>query len=195
MLRTLIASIVNPRFRRYHVAKKAFEEFCIGLSLTPDGPTDDQREMARNDPHMNRVEAELKYVATECERIYDFYNAAACHYELGMLYNLQGRWPDAGRSLIDALEAVNNRYGGPPDPSRPWAMHLDEKLFQMDRDSKRLVSGCRFQLGLSNMVTNDFEHAKEQFQKSLDIDREIGDIEGEKLCEIGLQKCEKADTK
>src|SRR5258708_19960853 len=93
-----------------------------------------------------------------------------------MLDNPQGRWIDASGSLISSLESLSNRYGDLPDPSRPWAMHVDRRLPQMDRESKLLLSGCRFQLGVTHIGEENYDHALDEFKKSLDIDTLAGDL-------------------
>lgn len=141
---------------------------------------------------MKDIENDFLDIAGQCDRIGDFYNAASSRYELGMLYNLQGRWPDAGRSLISSFESLNDRYGGAPDPSRPWAMHVDKKFSKMDRKSKLLLSACRFQIGITYLGETHYDLALEEFKKSLDFDKAVGDLQGQKLCEIGIAKCHAA---
>jgi tetratricopeptide (TPR) repeat protein len=186
------AGIAHPRFRLYRNARQSFEAYCAALDMTPDGPSPQQQEAAKRDAGLQEAEKFFREAIRLSKAAHAYRDVAAGWYELGMLFNLQGRWSDALRALIDALLVINNLYGGPPDPSRPWAIDIMGKVPRLNRDAKRLFSGCYFQIGLAYLKQDMFKEAKEDFETSLKIDLDLGDPEGQSLCRIGIRKCDDA---
>ncbi|MGH9970423.1 MAG: hypothetical protein ACREBG_21890 [Pyrinomonadaceae bacterium] len=167
----LIARARRPkRLNSFLKAKQLYEDYMRNNIRTE--PTDQGRRKARNDPSLVRAESLYRNAIESSRQQGEIYDVAVASFQLGMLLDLQGRNEEATEAFQTPL-------------------NLAPRL-RRDNNMIGTISGCYYRLGLISKRKGDSSAARSLIEKSLELDEEINDIHGQRLCRETLDALERS---
>ena len=182
-LREWFVSQSDLRVKSFREAKLLYEDYLLReIDVQFFMLSTEQQEQASSDSQLEEVERLFNLAISLSRQEFQTrqqigyqQDIAVAKYHLGMLFNLQGRLEKAKVELQDALEI----FGSFP---------------QLSRENYRIMSGCYYHLGINNLYSGSIDEARDNFRGSLNLDRQISDPSGLRLCESALNYCDNRDN-
>lgn len=166
------------RVGAFREARQLYEDYLLKeIDVQVFMLSREQQEQAKLDSHLKEAERLFNLAISLSgqefqaqQQIGYQQDIAVAKYHLGMLFNIQGRLDEARAELNEALE-------------------IFDSFPQLSRDNHRIISGCHYHLGVNDIYSGSITDARENFLKSLDIDRHLSDSSGAQYCQYALDYC------
>ena len=152
------------RLKSFLKAKQLYEGYMRENVRTE--PTDETRQKARSDARLARAESLYRHAIGASQSEGEIYDVAVASFQLGMLLDLQGRDGEASEAFRAVLELASR--------------------LRHDANMTGTLSGCYYRLGLISKREGDVNSARSFLEKSLELDQQINDIHGQRVCREAL---------
>lgn len=167
-----VASLQDSRYKAFSRARDLYLGYLRQHQIAdlPGGVTPAQRVAARQDPGL--AEAEHLFCVARDGAIHagSQPSVAIAWYQIGLVYQLQGRLDEAAQALRNALDIMDN-------------------LPQLDNNAQETQSNCHYMLGQVALEQGDFGLAQHQLQSALVIDIARHDRQAENQTRAALARC------
>jgi tetratricopeptide (TPR) repeat protein len=182
-LREWFASQSDSRISAFRKAKQLYEDYLSkNITVQVFMLSEEQQEQANLDSDLKDAERLYNFAISQSKKesqlthqIGYHQDIAVAKFDLGMLFNIQGRLDEARKELEEALE-------------------IFDSFPQLSSENHRIISGCYYHLGVNDIYLESITDARNNFRKSLNIDRQISDSFGIRSCEEALEYCDNADS-
>lgn len=172
-LRERARSQIDPRFKAFSRARNLYlgylREHQIGD--IPYGVTPAQRAAAHDDLGLAEAERLFCMARDEAIRAGSQPDAAVAWYQLGLLYQLQGRLDEAAQAMRNALDIFGN-------------------LPQLTSDHQEIQSNCYYVLGKVALEQGDRDLARSALKSALAIDTARHDMRAQAETRAALARCD-----
>jgi len=165
------ASKRDPRVAAYREARLRYEEYIATVGVPFRELTDEHHRRALADESLQRAE-ELYQRALDLSRMDNALgDVATARYQLGLLFHLQGRSPEAASLFQESLVTLE---------SLPWA----------GRQQQSTISDCYYHLGVIAWRQGYVSAAARHLGKALSIAEKSGDLVGVAVCRAAFAHCD-----
>lgn len=171
-LREKAAGQQDPRYHAFSRARDLYLGYLREHQIAdvPDGITPAQRAAARQDPGLGEAERLFCVARDGALQAAAQPSVAISWYQIGLVYQLQGRLDEAAQALHKALDILGD-------------------LPRLDNDDQESQSNCHYALGRVALEQGDRSLARQELQAALAIDTARHDLQAQAQTRAALARC------